>query len=387
MHFFTSITTNYLPKARILAKSVNRYCPDSQFTLVIADKLPQDFNFDNEPFDQILFIDDLNIPVDNLKQWIFKHSVVELCTAIKGQAFCLLLEQASHDKVIYMDPDTVVFSNLSDLEKRLEEHSVVLTPHLTEPEKTTRGIMDNEVCALQHGTYNLGFLAIKNTTEGLKFARWWRDRLIDYCYDDIPNGLFTDQKWANLAPAFFDDIYIERNPGYNVATWNLSNRIIMKKGNEYHVNGYPLMFYHFSGFDSGAQEAMLNVYGSSNAAFELRKWYIEALKSEGQSTLGETPVVYDYFSNGETITKMHRYVMRTRQDVSESFKDKDPFIAESPNSYYEWFKGEIESIINLCPEEKDKYILDLEREIKHLKRFLRPLRPLKKVYNFLLKVR
>ncbi len=385
MHFITSITANYLPKARILAQSVKNNCSNASFTLLVADNLPQDFNLDHEPFDQLWQIENLSLPVSNLKQWIFKHTVVELCTAIKGQAILQLLEQNNQDKVIYLDPDIVVFSDLSDLETRLEDYSIVLTPHLTEPEKTKRGVIDNEICALQHGTYNLGFLAVKKDPQGLQFARWWRDRLVDFCFDDIPGGLFTDQRWIDLAPAFFDRVYIERNPGYNVATWNMSNRVISEQDGRYYVNDCPLQFYHFSGFDSGAQEAMLKIYGSSMTAFKLREWYIDKLNEAGQNKQGEIPPVYGFFSNGEVITKLHRQVMRTRPDVDEYFSQADPFNVDDHQSYYHWFKNEILGNNDLITEEKDLYIASLEQEIARLKRILKPFMPFKKLYKLFYK--
>ncbi len=62
------------------------------------------------------------------------------------------------------------------------------------------------------------------TGQGRRFIDWWADRLRQFCYDEVPNGLFTDQRWVDLAPAFFDDIAIVRDPQYNVATWNLTHR-------------------------------------------------------------------------------------------------------------------------------------------------------------------
>lgn len=71
MHFYTSINNNYMPKARILAKSVKRHHPYSKFSLILSDALPESVNPDEEPFDEILCIDELNLPVENLTNWIF----------------------------------------------------------------------------------------------------------------------------------------------------------------------------------------------------------------------------------------------------------------------------------------------------------------------------
>jgi hypothetical protein len=40
----------------------------------------------------------------------------------------------------------------------------------------------------------------------------------------VANGLFTDQKWLNFAPVFFDGVSIIRSSRHNVATWNLTTR-------------------------------------------------------------------------------------------------------------------------------------------------------------------
>ena len=102
-----------------------------------------------------------------------------------------------------------------------------------------------------------------------------------------PSGLFTDQRWVDLAPAFFDDIAIVRDPQYNVATWNLTHRRATGTAPyDIQINGRPLVFYHFSGFDSGAQKIMLDRYGAhSPVLFELRDWYIARCEELGQSTL------------------------------------------------------------------------------------------------------
>lgn len=345
MHFFTSIMTNYLPKARVLAHSVKKHCPNSFFTLLVSDKLPSDFCLEKEPFDEVLYIEDLDINVSNLNMWIYQHTVVELCTAVKGPALVKLLKAGRSDKVIYLDPDIVVFSSLTELENTLDKSSVVITPHITIPESSHKGILDNEICALQHGIYNLGFLAVKNTFEGLRFAEWWRDRLVSYCYDDIPRGLFTDQRWIDMVPAMFEDIHIERSPAYNVATWNLSTRKVTMHGENYYVNEIPLQFYHFSGFDSGANFEMMKQYGDSPVLWKLREWYVVRQEEEGQSILGKSQGVYSFYSDGEIVPHSHRRLLSMREDVQKYFADKNPFLIEG-DCVYTWMQNEAPKFTN-----------------------------------------
>jgi hypothetical protein len=370
MHYFTSVTTNYLPKARVLAKSLRKNCDDVYFTLVVSDDLPNDFMLENEPFDQVLYIEDLNIPVDNLPLWIFLHNVVELCTAVKGAAILKLLQESSYDKVVYLDPDIAVFSDLTELSETLDKYDIVLTPHMCipEPVENTRAIMDNEICSLRHGIYNLGFIALKRSKNALAFAQWWRDRLVHFCYADIPQGLFTDQRWCDLVPAFFDGVYIEKSSAYNVATWNLNNRKIMRENNYYLVDRKPLQFYHFTGFDSGAQEMMMSVYGDTQEVWDLRNWYIQVQDENGQKVLGKTKFKYSKYSNGMVISDKHRQTLR-RNDLFEYFRNTNPFIIDkSERCYYNWYTENI----NDTGDEKDIIIAELRQKILQYRRYFAP---------------
>lgn len=342
IHVYTSVTCNYIPKARVLAESVKRFHPEFVFHLVLVDEIPAWFRVEDEPFDAVIAFEDLGIP--NSDQWLFKHSVVEACTGVKGFALEKLLSRRDCLAVIYFDPDIVVMSRIEALLRDLEKYSVLLTPHLTEPEKTLEAIYDNEFSVLQHGIYNLGFLAVRNSKDGRRFAQWWRDRLHDFCYDDIPRGLFTDQRWADLAPAYFNDVHVLRGPEYNVCTWNLTHRKVegtFRTG--FKVNGQPLAFYHFSGLDSGAQAAMLDKYGAKMPALqELRKWYLAECELKGQSTLGSLPWCHSDFDNGEPVTALHRQRYRDRGDLQSAFPH--PYATtDISRSYYHWFEANDES--------------------------------------------
>ncbi|NND68144.1 MAG: glycosyl transferase [Halioglobus sp.] len=335
VHAYTSITSNYLPKARVLAESVKRVDPDVQFHLILSDVPPVGFNLADEPFDNLITIEEL--VTDDFPAWVFKHSVVELCTAVKGAAMVHLFERAGAEQVFYFDPDIVVFGRLQELQSELAQANLVLTPHLTDPETTERGILDNEMSSLRHGVFNLGFIGVRNTPEGLRFAQWWALRLSRYCHDNLPLGIFTDQKWVDLAPCFFDGVRVLRSPGFNVATWNISNRLATGSLDEgILINAEPLGFYHFSGFDSGDQATMLAVYGKQSPLLtELREWYIRACEGHGQSAIGSLPCRYDFFSDGERISRDHRLLYREREDLQDSYPN--PYEASGPHCYKAWY--------------------------------------------------
>src|SRR5215469_2784815 len=104
---YTSATYTYFSRARTLAESVKRFHPDWHMCLVCPDIPPSGVSIDwnTEKFDSVIALNDLEIP--SVKSWLFRHNVVELCTAVKGRAL-QTLQARGFDRVLYLDPDIVV---------------------------------------------------------------------------------------------------------------------------------------------------------------------------------------------------------------------------------------------------------------------------------------
>jgi hypothetical protein len=338
MLVYTSVTKSYIPKARVLANSVKHFHPDWTFVLLFSDELPADFDLAAEPFDEVLNIYQLGIA--DWKSWAFGHAVVELCTAVKGPAGELLAQRPGVDKIMYLDPDIRVFSSLESLERLLDTHEILLTPHLLEIETDLHAIMDNEISALKHGIYNLGFYAARTSGQGLQFIRWWAQRLLVFCRDDIPGGLFTDQRWCDLAPAFFSGLCIVRDPGCNVATWNIAHRPLSKDAaGNFLVAGVPLRFYHFTSYDNGNGMGMLKRYAANiEVAHELWDSYGQALKAAGQGDASLKTWAYAQFESGEAIPLAARRLYQVRGDVRAVFPN--PYNVTEP-SFHSWWKDEV----------------------------------------------
>ncbi|HDU5191811.1 TPA: hypothetical protein RFU82_003389 [Klebsiella aerogenes] len=332
IHVFTSAAFNYIPKVRMLFQSIRKYHPEWTIHLALADEKRPEIDLSNEPFDEIVSVSELDIP--DWKGWAYCHTIVELATAIKPFMLARLLQLPGCKKVIYLDPDTVVFSRLDDILAALDTANVVLTPHQTKPETSLSAVMDNEICSLKYGVYNLGFCAVAATDVGLSFAKWWGERIYHFCRADIPNGLFTDQRWIDLVPAFFSDVAIMRSSRHNVATWNLTTRefTVDEQGN-YFVDGEPLGFYHFTGFDSGAHRIMATKNAGENSdVHKLINWYDDQTKNLAQDPLAKVSWAYGLHSDGSPISKAQRLVYRERLDLQKAFPT--PFDADTYNKWW-----------------------------------------------------
>lgn len=326
IYAFTSAACNYLPKVRLLVQSFKRYHPEIRLVLALSDTLPDPELIRGEAWDEIIPIDTLDIP--DWRRWAFTHDIVELSTAIKPFVLSRLLDRPDCAGVFYFDPDMVLFSRVDELIARLGESDILLTPHLNKPEVGLPEVIDNEISSLKHGTYNLGFIGVRPSEIGRAFARWWSDRLYYFCRNDIPNGLFTDQRWIDLAPALFDGVEVVRSSRFNVAPWNLTTRDLSGNLNiGFLVDGEPLGFYHFTGFDSGAHHVMTEKYCSTNPSVKaLVTWYDAATSGWRDDPISLQPWAFGQFADGTKISRTHRLIFRSRTDLQRRYPD--PFAAD-----------------------------------------------------------
>ncbi len=337
MLVYTSITKNYLPKARVLARSLKLHNPGWQLHVILCDTLPENFDPLIEPFDSVWTLDRLGIP--NWKSWAFGHTLVELCTAVKGTAAKTLADAFGTDRIMYLDPDIKIFASLKPLDELLDQYDILVTPHLLDPEEEAGAIIDNEICSLLHGVYNLGFFAARCSGQGRAFLDWWSRRLQQYCIADFSQGLFTDQRWIDLAPGLFDRLHIVRDRGYNVATWNIHHRRISRRADGAICAGdRPLRFYHFTGYDSGDGRGVLLKYAADQyEALELWDAYAFDLIENGHRDPALNCFAYGDFSNGVPIDARLRRIYRERKDLQEAFPD--PFEVKKW-SLYSWWEEE-----------------------------------------------
>lgn len=333
---FTSATFSYLARAQVLCASVRRFHPDWHMVLVLTDQPPTGFS-EEEPygFDEVIWSSSLD-HVPSVDAWIFQHDIVESCTAVKGPALDLLLRRPGVEKVLYLDPDIAVFNSLDDLLGLLDKDDILLTPHQLRPDDTELAIRDNEMASLMYGIYNLGFVAVSARPEGQRFAAWWRDRLRDHCFDDIPRGLFTDQRWCDHVPALFDGVRIVKDPGCNVASWNLSQRTLdFTEEGVLTVNGSSLKFYHVTKFGPLGRTMTERYAGDNLPVYEIWDWYGRQLRERDSGQIPQGYWHYGVFEDGCQVSAAARALYRHREDLQRGFAQ--PYRV-GPDSYHDWLR-------------------------------------------------
>jgi glycosyltransferase involved in cell wall biosynthesis len=209
--------------------------------------------------------------------------------------------------------------------EKLQSHGIVLTPHLTGPLDEQHN--PDELLILRSGTYNLGFIGLSRCPHVREFLAWWAAKLTKYCVVDHDRGFFVDQRWVDLVPGRFPDVYIHQDPGCNVAYWNLYHREVTRAEREdkdvWMVNGQPLKFFHFSGFSPDRPD-VLSKYQNRYTFDDLPQLrplfdaYAACLLGHGYDDVKAWPNVYSNLSaDGVVIPSAARHLWR-------KFETSDP---------------------------------------------------------------
>jgi glycosyltransferase involved in cell wall biosynthesis len=245
LNICTIIARNYLAQARVLARSFKQAHPDGDCTVLVIDDPAGYIDPAAEDF-ELLTLDDIGLP--DAERMAAFYDVMELSTAVKPWLLRTLLARPGVDAVAYLDPDIQVFAPLNKIDEEAKRHGIVLTPHFTAP-LPRDGRHPSEEDILLSGTYNLGFIGLGAGGTADALLDWWSERLENECLNDPANGHFVDQRWIDLAPGFWPDLFLLRETTYNIAYWNLPTRTLETDGAGYKVDGEELRFFHFSGYD------------------------------------------------------------------------------------------------------------------------------------------
>ncbi|HEY5172742.1 MAG TPA: glycosyltransferase, partial [Acidimicrobiia bacterium] len=231
-------------------------------------------------------------------------------------------------------------------------HTIVLTPHATSPIPRD-GLIPGEREIRLAGIFNLGFIAVSRDADA--FLSWWSERLRRECRIAFNEGLFVDQRWIDFVPGYFEHKVL-LDPGYNVAYWNLYDRFVKRGSHGYEVNGLPLRFVHYSGFDP-LRPHMLSRHqvGQPRVRLEERpalarlcNRYATQLMNAGYLAAIGNAYLYDFTTEGLPIdARMRRVYADALIDTDKNDAPSrlpDPFDARESRAFTRWFTAPTASI-------------------------------------------
>ncbi len=269
MKAFCSISTySHLSKVFALAESL--LSSDLPFYVLAIDfQIDQVRHEWNTPKNiHWLFLQD----VSSAEISFFKHKYSQNSDEFRWSLKPILLKQLckEFDQVCYLDNDLYFLQNPNILFEKFENHRILLTPHFYPSSPDVRGANWFEA-NFQVGVYNAGFIGVRK--DASDFLDYW----INTCRYDVRKsyfrGLFDDQKYLDVVPAFFQQVYIHLVPTWNFAGWNDWYPNVKMIDNQLYIDKEKVLFIHFTSYS-------LNQFSQKeHPAFGAYKSYLKHLNA------------------------------------------------------------------------------------------------------------
>ena len=328
---FTVCSNTDLPFACVLLASARRHHPGAALFLCLADRiagLPDRY----DPAWTV--VEAHTLPIPEFQSFAFRYSATDFITALKPFMFLHLLDECGFDAAMYFDTDIELFAPVTSAASALANGaSFFLTP---QPSAAGENAMEpDDTWIMQAGAHSPVFLAAAKSEEALLLLGWWGRRLRYDCISTQPAGRFVDQELMDLASGFARHTVIAHDPALNLAPWNLQQHQLGQSADGWTVDGAPLAFFHFSGFNPHEPSRLSRHDPYSGAPLSpalqaLTAHYAEALFAAGYGSQLGLPYAYAHFASGAPIPAV----------VRQMFRDWHPFWAGDPFQTYQAFLDE-----------------------------------------------
>ena len=296
MRICTIAARNYLPQARVLARSYAAHNGGEPCSLLLLDD-PQRTVLDaGEPFE---ILRPEQVGIERFERMAASYDVKQLAALLKPVLLRHLLER-DRAPLACVDADTRFFDDIGEVAQLAETEGIVITPHG-------------------------GFVAVAPGEGSGRLIDWWRGRL----------GFSLDELGSVVSR-----FHVIRDPGVNVGYRNLGERALERVGDRYLVNGVPLRSFHFSGFDPARPYALSSHQTrirlpDEPALATLCEDYAAELRGAGFEPEADAPWPYAELADGTPLTAALRRLYRDGES-EQAFQQLSPFSPEGTAEFAAW---------------------------------------------------
>jgi hypothetical protein len=240
----------------------------------------------------------------------------EYCWTCTSSTILYCIERFGLDMCTYLDADMLFFDSPKVLFDEMGDKSVMIIEHRFHPDHDK---------SWNSGKYCVQFMVFRNSEQGMKVLRWWREACLDWCYARLEDGKFGDQKYLDDWPQRFEGIHELKNHGGGVAPWNVSRYDFFYKQGELYgkdlISGeeFKIIFFHFH------NARLYNILGKVRAKYFIRnnkptegyfyREYEKILNITFQNLLKIEPGYALGFAD-----KFEYFREKIRESIPESFK-------------------------------------------------------------------
>ena len=242
MNFCTHFDSNYLPHAISLAKSLNIHLKNFRLFMMCMDD--ESFSYlSSNPIKNTVpihfskmegFFPELIVAKQN------RNRIEYFFTCSPAVCNYVIKNNSNIESITYLDSDLYYFSSPKIIFNEIENKSIAIIEH------RFNWIIKRQI---KYGKYNVGWITFKNDMQGLNCVNDWMSDCLNWCYQKVEKNRFGDQKYLNNWPNKYDNLYVIKHKGANVAIWNIGNYKLLKFKNQVYIDNEKLIFYHFANFN------------------------------------------------------------------------------------------------------------------------------------------
>ncbi|QKJ25048.1 hypothetical protein HRU87_02280 [Aquiluna borgnonia] len=142
--------------------------------------------------------------------------------------------------LVYADADLFFFSSMVEYLNSHPRSNVVISPHRHHAWNVGR--------LAKYGKYNVGLVAFRNNSEGIKALKFWAKSCLEWCKDKPENGKYADQKYLESFAKISQGVFEDYSRGVNLAPWNSwFTRVSRNVKGELYAGDKPLVYFHAQG--------------------------------------------------------------------------------------------------------------------------------------------
>ncbi len=237
-HFCTIIDKTYIFKLLALYNSLKEQTRSFHLWICCVDEITfnllSKMQLDNITLTQLKEIEDERVIAVKPNRKLYEY-----CWTLKAVYICYLFKYHHEiDAIIYIDGDLFFFFNPKEIYKRWGTASIFICSQRAAKHTVKRT-----------GMYQAGLIGFKRHKNTFLCLEWWRDKCLEWCFDQFEDARWADQKYLDQWPQLFESIKVIDNFGINAAFWNIRLQKVHGKNNKIYVEHDRLVVFHFSGLE------------------------------------------------------------------------------------------------------------------------------------------
>jgi hypothetical protein len=246
-HYYCStFSKDYAYKGLLLYNSIEQHDKDFNFFMIClheeAKNLFEKMNLANAI---IISLEEVEKEDKELLSVKSSRNDKEYIWTSKASVCLYLLNHFQEiDHIVWLDGDTFFLSNPDPIFTEWGDYSVTLTGE--------KWLEEHSMLGETNGIYNTGFMGFKRDEYSMECLHWFRENLIEWCFDRWEKGRWSDQVYANDWPDRFQNVGVIENVGVNLTPYIINYRLlespVIKTDQDILINNEKIIFFHFYGF-------------------------------------------------------------------------------------------------------------------------------------------